>query len=245
MISVPTSLWLHYAGDALAWLGASAAAWWQQRRWPEAGRGLARDTAPSYFVSLAVGALAGAWIFGSSNSLRSAIPLPSHSIAGALAGGIVAVELWKAAHGIRRSTGGSFILPLAVGIAIGRLGCFLSGLPDYTYGTPTRLSWAVDLGDGVGRHPVQVYESLTMAVFATVYVRARSRDRSWARDHAFHAMIIVYASQRFLWEFLKPYPKLIGPLNIFHLLMLGLITYGLGWWCRGGERDEPARNVRT
>jgi hypothetical protein len=45
-------------------------------------------------------------------------------------------------------------------------------------------------------------------------------------------MIIFYACQRFLWEFLKPYPAVLGPLNVFHLLMLGLLIYGITWWHR-------------
>ena len=43
-------------------------------------------------------------------------------------------------------------------------------------------------------------------------------------------MIIFYACQRFVWEFLKPYPAVLGPLNAFHFLMLGLVAYGLFWW---------------
>ena len=49
------------------------------------------------------------------------------------------VELWKWRRGVHRSTGGAFVLPLAVGIAVGRLGCFFSGLADYTYGAPARV----------------------------------------------------------------------------------------------------------
>jgi prolipoprotein diacylglyceryltransferase len=52
-----------------------------------------------------------------------------------------------------------------------------------------------------------------MALFLLAYVPARLRGRAWARDHGFHAFVIVYGAQRFLWEFLKPYPKLIGPFN--------------------------------
>jgi hypothetical protein len=232
MIVVPTAPWAHYIGDAAAWIGAAAASRWQHRRWPREARALASNTRPGYFLALALGALMGAWLFGSTNSLRSALVTPSHSIAGALAGGIVAVELWKWRNGIRRSTGGAFVLPICVGIAIGRFGCLFAGLPDYTYGTPTSLPWAVDLGDGIGRHPVEIYEALSMALFAAVYVRARSKGARWAVAHAFHAMIIVYAAQRFAWEFLKPYPTVIGPLNVFHLLMMGLIAYGIVWWRR-------------
>lgn len=240
MIVVPTAPWAHYIGDALAWVGAATASRWQHRRWPSGGRTLANTTQPSYFLSLAVGALFGAWLFGSTNTLRSALVTPSHSIAGALAGGIVAVEIWKWRRGVRRSTGGTFVLPICVGIAIGRFGCLFAGLPDYTYGVPTSLPWAVDLGDGVGRYPVEIYEASSMALFAFVYIRAKLRGARWAEAHAFHAMIIVYAVQRFLWEFLKPYPAVLGPLNVFHLLMLGLIAYGLLWWGRGNATEHGA-----
>jgi phosphatidylglycerol---prolipoprotein diacylglyceryl transferase len=233
MIVFPTAPWAHYAGDAAAWIGAALSTRWQHRRWPAATDALSRTTRPGYFLVLALGALLGAWAFGSGNTLRSVLVRPSHSIAGALAGGIFGVELWKWRHGIRHSTGGSFVLPICVGIVIGRFGCLFAGLPDYTYGTATTLPWAVDLGDGIGRHPVELYESLSMAIFLLVYLRARLKGWRWAEAHAFHAMIIVYASQRFLWEFVKPYPTVIGPLNIFHLLMMGLIAYGIVWWRRG------------
>jgi prolipoprotein diacylglyceryltransferase len=142
---------------------------------------------------------------------------------------------------VRRSTGNAFVLPLAVGIAVGRLGCLFSGLPDFTYGVPSALPWAIDLGDGIARHPVQLYESLAMGLFALTYVAAKKRSAAWARQHAFQALTIVYAIQRFAWEFVKPYPLLVGPLNVFHLLMLGLIAYGGIWWRFGGAY-EPGRN---
>jgi hypothetical protein len=239
VIELPTAWWAHYLGDLLAWVGGALAARWQYRHWPETTHALARIAKPSYFISLALGGVAGAWLFGSANSLRSLVSAPSHSIAGALAGGILGVELWKWSNGVRQSTGGFFVLPLAVGIALGRLGCLFSGLPDFTHGTPTTLPWAVDLGDGIGRHPVQLYEAVAMAAFALAYVWARKRDARWAAAHAFHALIIYYAAQRFLWEFVKPYPPLVGPLNLFHLLMLGLGAYGVIWWKRSDP--EPLR----
>lgn len=238
MMEVPTAWWAHYLGDGCAWAAAAFAARWQYRRWPGDAGVLARSAAPGYYVALAVGALIGAWLLGSANSLRSVILAPSHSVAGALAGGILGVELWKLRHGIRRSTGGAFVLPFCAGLAVGRLGCFFAGLADFTYGAPTTLPWAVDLGDGVGRHPVQLYEAAAMAAFAAVYVRARIGGARWACAHAFHALIIFYAAQRFAWEFVKPYPAVAGPLNVFHLLMLGLAAYGVIWWRRGS--GEPA-----
>ncbi|MDE8653047.1 prolipoprotein diacylglyceryl transferase family protein [Novosphingobium album (ex Liu et al. 2023)] len=239
MLHPPTAWWAHYVFDLAAWVSATLAARWQYRRWPDEARTLAGIAGPSYFVSLALGAVAGAWLLGSANSLRAIVAAPSHSIAGALAGGIAAVEVWKWRHGVRRSTGVAFALPLAVGIAVGRLGCFFSGLADFTYGAPAAVPWAVDLGDGTGRHPVQLYESLAMALFALVLIRARLAGARWAHEHAFHAFVLVYAAQRFAWEFVKPYPPVAGPLNLFHLLMLGLAAYGIIWWRRGSGKRAP------
>jgi phosphatidylglycerol---prolipoprotein diacylglyceryl transferase len=175
-------------------------------------------------LALAVGVIAGAWGFG---TLGGGLGRLSHSLAGALAGGIVAVELYKAARGISGSTGAIWVGPLALGIAVGRWGCLFAGLGDETYGTPADLPWAVDLGDGVPRHPVQVYESLAMLAFLAVYLAALARRAAWSRGRAFYLFVLCYAAQRFVWEFFKPYPDLIGPLNLFQLLALAMIFYAL------------------
>src|SRR3954469_21138517 len=122
MIPVPTAPWLHYAGDAAAWGIAALGARWVYRHRRQAVERLARQSRPSYFIALSLGALAGAWLFGSLNSLRFALPTPSHSIGGALAGAIAGVELWKRRHGVRESAGGPFVIPLAIGIVVGRWG---------------------------------------------------------------------------------------------------------------------------
>ena len=80
------------------------------------------------------------------------------TIVGALVFGLISVELIKRYIGVRQSTGDLYAIPLALGIAIGRIGCFLTGLSDNTYGTPTSLPWAVNFGDGIPRHPTQLYE---------------------------------------------------------------------------------------
>jgi len=232
MISLQTAPWLHSVFDLAAWGMASAAAVWQHRRWPRSTRTLAGRTAPSYFVTLAVGAVLGAWLAG---TLNTGLFAPSHSVAGALAGGIAGVEGWKWRHGVRRSTGASFVLPFCTGLVVGRFGCLFAGLADKTYGVATGLPWAVDLGDGIGRHPVQVYEALAMAGFAAVFLRARLRGAHWPEAHGFHAMVIFYGAQRFAWEFLKPYPAVMGPLNVFHFLCAGLILYGVVWFRRGDD----------
>lgn len=229
MIAVPTAWWAHYIGDAAAWACAALAARWQHRQRPAGLEQLARITEPGYFIALALGAVAGAWLIGSANSLRALSFAPSHSVAGALAGAIAGVELWKWRHKVTGSTGGNFVLPLAIGIAVGRLGCFFSGLSDYTYGTPTDLPWAVDFGDGIGRHPVQLYEAAMLALFAAIQIKRIARADPAHPPAGFQTLVIFYALQRFAWEFLKPYPKLSGSLNLFHIVAAGLLVYGLTW----------------
>jgi hypothetical protein len=245
MIDIPTTPLAHPVFDLLAWAGGALAGTaifrWRLR---DAGLSLARRTDPGYFLSLAAGAIVGAWLAGSLNTLREFAPTLSHSIAGALAGAIVAVELYKGVRGIKGSTGGVFVGPVAVGVIIGRFGCLFSGLPDRTYGVATRLPWAVDLGDGVGRHPVQVYESLSMSVFLVVYLWALARRSPWAMRRGFYVLVAWYGVQRFVWEFLKPYPRLVGPFNVFHLICAGLIVYGVVWFVRD-RRSEPSPEDRA
>ena len=97
------------------------------------------------------------------------------SIVGALIGGWAGVEVGKRVGGVRRSTGDAFIVPLALGIAIGRLGCFVAGLHDDTYGVATSLPWGVDFGDGVPRHPTQLYDIAVVAALALALLGARER----------------------------------------------------------------------
>jgi len=75
----------------------------------------------------------GAYAFGTLNLIACGI---GRSIEGAMFGGVVGIELYKVVAA-----------PLAIGVALGRIGCYRSGLDDFTYGTtPT------DFGDGVPRH---------------------------------------------------------------------------------------------
>ncbi len=156
MIVVPTAPSLHYFGDAAAWIAAFAGGRWTYRHRHDAVVRLERQTAPTYFVALALGGAAGAWLFGSLNTMQASVPTLSHSIAGGLAGAIAAVELWKWRHGVRGSTGGPFVIPLCLAIIVGRWGCLFAGVADNTYGIPTAVPWGVDLGDGIARHPVEI-----------------------------------------------------------------------------------------
>ncbi len=217
---------IHASFDVLAWLAAGVAAFWLGRT----GRVTFPVPQPlrfGYLAALIFGAGIGAVAFGSANLWLSGHPGLARSIEGAVAGAILGVEIYKRIVGVTVRTGARFALPFAVGVAVGRIGCFFSGLDDFTYGTPTTLPWGRDFGDGVPRHPVQLYESGAMAAFAGVYVwRVLCNDRFWTAQ-GFYLAIGVYGAQRFAWEFLKPYGTLIGPFTLFHLLSAAVCIYAI------------------
>jgi prolipoprotein diacylglyceryltransferase len=120
-----------------------------------------------------------------------------------------------------------FVPAFATSVAVGRWGCYLSGLEDETHGTPTALPWGHDFGDGIPRHPVQLYESFTMLAFLVVALVLIGRRNPFFMRNGFYLLVLVYAGQRFVWEFLKPYGAVIGPFNLFHLICAGLMIYAL------------------
>jgi prolipoprotein diacylglyceryltransferase len=217
---------LHTGFDVLAWAAAGLSFLWLTR-YAGVRFSPSRSHDLPYIAALAFGAGIGAFAFGSANLWLSQQEGLARSIEGALVGGIVAVELYKRGAGITGRTGARFALPLAVGVAVGRIGCFFAGLDDFTYGTPTALPWAHDFGDGVPRHPVQLYESAAMAGFALVYVRYATRGNAFVIENGFYLAVGFYGAQRFALEFVKPYGALVGPLTLFHLLSAAIIIYAI------------------
>jgi len=217
---------LHIAFDAVAWAAAGLSLLWLAKctdvRFPAAPTSDMR-----YIAALIFGAGVGAVLFGTANLWISHQAGVARSIEGAVAGAIVAVEIYKCAAGVTVRTGARFALPLAVCVAVGRIGCFLAGLHDFTHGTPTGLPWGYDFGDGIIRHPVQLYESAAMAAFALIYVwRIRRHDR-FVIDNGFYLAVGFYGAQRFVWEFVKPYGTLVGPFTLFHLLSAAIVAYAV------------------
>ena len=95
----------------------------------------------------------------------------------------------------------------------------MAGLADDTYGKATGLPWAVDLGDGVGRHPVQVYEILFLIVLGVVV----SRKAKLPEGARFRIFLGSYLAWRVVIDFLKPQP-LIDGLNLIQWSCLGGIV---------------------
>lgn len=192
-----------------------------------------------YFLSLSLGLALGSYGLGTLNLWLMGVPMVGRSIMGALAGAIAGVELWKAARGVRGSTGLFFVPAFATLVAVGRIGCALSGLDDQTYGLPTSLPWGHDFGDGIPRHPVALYESLSMAAFLTLALAAMATRAPLFMAHGFYLMVGFYALQRLLWEGLKPYPAVLGPLTVFQVTSLALLAYAAVMMRKARQDGHP------
>jgi prolipoprotein diacylglyceryltransferase len=184
-----------------------------------------------YALALVFGAVAGGYGAGTLNLWLSGVPGFGRSIVGALAGAIGTIELFKWQKGIGGSTGLIFVPAFATSVIIGRIGCFLSGMEDNTFGLPTTLPWGQDFGDGILRHPVQLYESISMLFFLAVALILLARRQAFFMRNGFYLMVLFYSGQRFVWEFLKPYGALAGPFNLFHFICAGLFCYSI--WMMG------------
>jgi prolipoprotein diacylglyceryltransferase len=218
-----TEVIIHTAFDLLAIVTAAAVCYFLPL--PQSSVGQPWRLHPSYVSVAAFGMMAGALAAGTGNLLLSGFSEIGKSVIGGLAGAILAVEILKRRLGLTVSTGLRFAAPLAAAIAVGRVGCFFAGMADRTYGTATDLPWGHDFGDGVSRHPVQLYEAIAMMLFLVVFVAMLRRGYRVAASAGFYLFVGVYAAQRFLWEFIKPYGTVVGPFNLFHLMCLGLLGY--------------------
>jgi phosphatidylglycerol:prolipoprotein diacylglycerol transferase len=98
---------------------------------------------------------------------------------------------------------------IALGQAIGRVGCFMAG---DDYGRPTELPWAVAFTDpdaasiggaplGVPLHPVQLYESIVCLVLFALLLRLSRRKRF--DGDVILAYTLLYAIARFVLEFFR------------------------------------------
>jgi phosphatidylglycerol:prolipoprotein diacylglycerol transferase len=160
-------------------------------------------------VGAAIGNKAAHWIHHVDNwhLLREApwLILQGQSIVGGLLGGLIGVELGKRFAGVAESTGDRFVTPILAGLIIGRIGCFIAGLSDDTYGNATTLPWGVDFGDGIRRHPTQIYD---MVFAAGMWVLLRRFRPILAREPGlqFKLMLAGYLLWRLLIDALKPVP---------------------------------------
>tara|TARA_B100000949_G_scaffold224019_1_gene227042 strand:- start:1080 stop:1826 length:747 start_codon:yes stop_codon:yes gene_type:complete len=150
--------------------------------------------------------------------------LNAKSIMGGLFGGLLGVEIAKKIIGEKRSSGDLFTFPIILGIFVGRIGCFLSGTNEFTYGKETSLLLGMDLGDGISRHPLALYELVFLVLLATVLKQIQKKN-ILKTGELFKCFMIAYFSFRFFIEFLKPNEFLILGLSSVQILCITCLLY--------------------
>jgi prolipoprotein diacylglyceryltransferase len=243
----PARVHPHLFFELLAYLFA-ALVYWRRRR--SLGDHVPTEARWALAAAAVVGAVFGSRIlFWFEDPQRTLAQLTNaqylaggQTIVGGLIGGWIAVEWQKRRIGIHEPTGDLFAIPIALGAAIGRIGCFLSGLPDGTYGLPSSLPWSVDFGDGVPRHPAALYESAFMFVLALMLVRI---ERTAGRGELFLTLITAYLGFRLAVEFCKPGVTLFSGLTAIQIAcVVGLLAT---WrvWTERRLRQGSALAART
>ena len=175
----------------------------------------------SIILGAALGALVGSRLVGFLENplieftLNNAITLlNTKTIMGGLFGGLLGVELAKKIINESQSSGDLFVFPIILGIFIGRVGCFLSGINEFTYGKVTTSAFGMDLGDGLLRHPTSLYE-LFFLIFLFIALKTVNNRLQLKNGDLFKIFMLSYFGFRFCIEFLKP--------NVFYTIGLSSI----------------------
>jgi phosphatidylglycerol:prolipoprotein diacylglycerol transferase len=160
---------------------------------------------------------------------------------GGLVGGALGVILWAR---WRRWLGWELFdtaaVPLAVGYALGRVGCQLSG--DGDYGTPSDLPWAMSYPDGTVPttdqvHPTPIYETLAMGLTGVVLWRMRDRV---APGMLFGLYLIIAGIERFLVEFIRRNEDVVLGLTQPQLISLAMLALGCAIVATRRAAPQPA-----
>jgi phosphatidylglycerol---prolipoprotein diacylglyceryl transferase len=160
---------------------------------------------------------------------------------GGLVGGAIGVFVWAR----RRGWAGAQLLDvcapaLALGYAIGRIGCQLSG--DGDYGISSGLPWAMSYPDGTVPthdqvHPTPVYETIAMGLIALLLWRWRDRFRPGV---LFAVYLVLAGFERLLVEFIRRNDDVVAGLTLPQLISVAMIAGGTAFLAARRRELVPA-----
>jgi phosphatidylglycerol:prolipoprotein diacylglycerol transferase len=149
---------------------------------------------------------------------------------GGAIGGTLAVLLWARYRDFLGLALLDLAAPaLALGYAIGRCGCQLSG--DGDYGKPWNGPWAMSYPHGTVPtertvHPTPVYETLAMGLGAWVLWQLRDRVRAGV---LFAAYLVYAGAERFLVEFVRRNSEVALGLTAAQWESFAMVAAGAAW----------------
>ncbi len=250
-----------YTYGVLAAVGFLIGLWYARHQAPKAGLNpdkiwnlgiygilIALVTSKIWFVF-------SAWSYYVQNP-REIFSMTTFQSAGTFYGGVLGAILWGVLYTHFQKlpvmpTLDVSMPPIALGHAIGRLGCFAAGC---CYGKPTSLPWGVKFTNpiasavagtplNVSLHPTQLYESAAEFLNFVLLVLLGTRKRF--SGQVFGAYCILYGLERGTIEFFRGDP---GRTLMFHdsvslmqIVSVGMILLGGYLWWRGlrGSSSVP------
>ena len=160
---------------------------------------------------------------------------------GGAIGGALAVMAWASRKGMLNAALFDMGAPgLAIGYAVGRIGCQLAG--DGDYGIPSDLPWAMAYPNGtvpttVEVHPTPVYEFLVMGAVTWWLWRHRDSFRPWS---LFALWAVLAGTERFLIEFIRRNEDIAGPFSLAQFVSVAMILAGGAWLVRSRLQGRDA-----
>ncbi|WNI35300.1 prolipoprotein diacylglyceryl transferase family protein [Chryseobacterium sp. SG20098] len=191
---------------------------------------LSFNTSAAVLIGATAGALIGSKLIG---NLENPYALfenfsfrkvwSNNTIVGGLAFGLLGVELAKKIVHHKESTGDLIVFPLILAMIIGRIGCFLTGVYEETYGIPTDSVFGMYLGDQYLRHPVALYEIafLLLLWMGLKYIQSKK----YVSGLIFQLFMLSYFTFRFLLDFIKPRIEIIGNIGTIQMVCICVIIY--------------------
>lgn len=147
------------------------------------------------------------------------------TVAGGFLGGLFGVEIIKKIIGVKIASGDIYVIPIIVALFIGRMGCFSMGIAEPTFGNETTFFTGMNLGDGLKRHPVALYEMGFMVVFFILF--KLQKNKPLINGDRFKLFMVLYFLYRFSVEFIKPYHPLY--LHLSSIQWSSLCIFGYYW----------------
>lgn len=140
------------------------------------------------------------------------------SIVGGLIGGYIGVQIIKRKMNITLKMGNIIAPAVALGMSIGRIGCFLNGC---CYGKVGLFGF--DFGDGLIRYPTQLFEVAFHLIAFIILYQAKNKARR--PGILFRYYILSYFVFRFIIEFIRENPIVWLGLTIYQILSLGVVAF--------------------
>lgn len=233
------------------------------------GRGLSEEFSGDVIVGAVVGGLVGAKLWYVALTGAGLFARGGFVWYGGFLGGVIGVVLAGRLRRVPlRFTMDLCAAPVALGYALGRVGCFMV---NDDYGIPTSLPWAMKFPHGlppttvanlsrmgisfppgtdplqvVAVHPTQLYETAAMLlVFAWLWSRRR---HTHARGWLFGAYLVLAGVERFLVELVRAKDdRLLGPYTLAQATSVGLVLVGgtllYLWWNPPAAPEHPPESL--